>query len=95
MADSTGRDHNRFGMSVNQSVDVHDSGEKNSNVRAAHREWRCPAIDTGQYVRKKPRIAAMAKLSISLHYGLSSSKRIPELFLAEEPMLTSNCGGQY
>jgi hypothetical protein len=23
-------------MSVNQSVDVHDSGEKNSNVRAAH-----------------------------------------------------------
>jgi hypothetical protein len=35
MADMTGRDHNRFGMSVNQT-DVHASGKNNSNVRAAH-----------------------------------------------------------
>ncbi len=36
MADTTGKDHNRFGMSVNQGADVHASGKKNSNVRAAH-----------------------------------------------------------
>ena len=28
MADMTGMDHNRFGMSVNQSADVHAAGEK-------------------------------------------------------------------
>jgi hypothetical protein len=28
MADTTGMDHNRFGMSVNQSTDVHAAGKK-------------------------------------------------------------------
>ncbi len=28
MADTTGMDHNRFGMSVNQSADVHAAGKK-------------------------------------------------------------------
>jgi hypothetical protein len=36
MADTSGRDHNRFGMSVNQSADVHASEKQNSNVRVAH-----------------------------------------------------------
>ncbi len=27
MADTTGSEHNRFGMSVNQSADVHTSGD--------------------------------------------------------------------
>ncbi len=31
MADTTGMDHNRFGMSVNQSADVHAAEKKNSN----------------------------------------------------------------
>jgi hypothetical protein len=28
MADTTGRDENRFGMSVNKSTDVHAAGKK-------------------------------------------------------------------
>ena len=34
MADTTGRDDNRFGMSVNQSTDVHAAGEKSSKKAA-------------------------------------------------------------
>ncbi len=37
MADTTGMDHNRFGMSVNQSADVHAAGKKKiASVAAAH-----------------------------------------------------------
>jgi hypothetical protein len=36
MADTTGMDHNRFGMSVNQSADAHAAGKKIAMVAAAH-----------------------------------------------------------
>ena len=53
MADKTGRDHIRFGMSVNQSADVHASGGKNSNVRAAHTVDGDVERLTPVYVRNK------------------------------------------
>jgi hypothetical protein len=36
MGDTTGMEHNRFGMPVNQSADVHALRKPNRNVREAH-----------------------------------------------------------
>jgi hypothetical protein len=62
MTDTTGRDHNSFGVSVNQSADVQASGGGNSNMRAAH-TVRC------QYIFEiLVKGALREKLTISSYY---------------------------
>jgi hypothetical protein len=53
MADTTGRDYNRFGMSVTRALMSMLQGETNSNVGAAHTVDGDVKRLTPVYVRKK------------------------------------------
>ena len=71
MVDTTGRDHSRFGMSVNQSADVHAAGGKNSNVRAAHTVdgdvERLPPVYVQNKLQIRDKGALREKLRISFY----------------------------
>ena len=55
MADTTGRDDNRFGMSVNQSTDVHSAVKKKQQILGRH----TPSMD-GDVEQLTPEVAVDA-----------------------------------
>ena len=66
MADTTGMDYNRFGMSVKQTADVHGAGEKKTAMRGRHthrrdrRRWR--ANDTGIRNERKDNVRSASRI---------------------------------